>query len=180
MVSDHKENSQVRPDISTANRFWRPGHGALHHAFASPDPAARAAYIEQAAAAAARHWWVETWTNSTVLARHPGISLNMHDTSALLGEVLAIAAARRAAAGEALFRPGDGRLVLAVILDLPDRPEAEVVTHIDSVLKIAGPLGIAVALVLPSLTKDTISSTARESLTTVRELPTWEHPAEER
>lgn len=162
----HDKRKRLLMDLSTSTAvvFWRPGHGAFHHGFASPDPDARAGYARQAADAAARILWTETWTNSPALRDAPRVDVQA-GTADLVGQALEIAEARRdAAAWDASgFGPGGGRPVIVLVLDLPDGP-GDQRAGIYELLRTGRHLGISVILVLPSLALEVIDSASRQLL----------------
>jgi hypothetical protein len=149
---------------SWENSFWRPGHGALHYGLASPDPAVRAGYVKQAAAAAAAAPGTMTWTNSPALARDPRVGLHDASAAGLLGIVRPLAQARlELEGGDAAFAPGARTAVLVLILDLPDGM-GDYEADVHALLMTGRRLGISVTLVLPSLELGTIDRAAREML----------------
>jgi hypothetical protein len=153
----------MESSASAADVFWRPRHGAVHHGFASPDPGERAGYIRQAADAAARIPWTETWTNSPVLHLDPRTDLHA-DAAELVGRALEIARARRDATWDTSgFGPGGGRPVLVLILDLPGGLSGEQ-PGIYELLHTGRHLGISVTLVLSSPGLEVIDSASRQLL----------------
>lgn len=150
-------------NAKAATAFWRQELGATHYGFASTDPGARAEYVQHIAAAAARTWWTQIWTNSPTLLFDPRVDLHHADTAALMGMVHRLAEARREETWGADQGPSSGSPVLVLILDLPDGLGGQR-SSIYKLLRAGTNKGISATLVLPSLCTDFIDEASRQLL----------------
>jgi hypothetical protein len=146
-------------DVTSAvTQFWRPGFGAIHRAFASPEQVERDGYI---ARLAETDPLTEIWTNSLMLADSAHY---MADTAALLTAVQDITEKRSLDISQPILGPAADRPVVALILEIRIDLTVAHVSAIEQIIMQGRVLAVSVTLIVPGLAPSIVGSLLIRSL----------------